>query len=312
MKIRGDYPSYKTIRQWALQGYLPNPEAKGIELWANRFCQDKFIYYSPDEVTPATAEQLDEYFRPERERRSCKAKVRREQQRSERLAEIEREVKREQQEIISAVVKPYLERISELHRIIKAISASAAPSHGSGLCLIIDTETTGLDPERDELLQVSIIDVAGNTLFDSYFKPCVRSWKSAERVNGISPEMVKDAPTISEKVAEINAILCRADQIIGYNTHFDIDFLRNNGVMLPNAAEIVDVMSLFAPVFGEWSDYYGDYKWQTLSTEAGYYKYNWNGRAHNSLADCFATLYVYNKIKCAADDKKCVIMTHFD
>lgn len=37
--------------------------------------------------------------------------------------------------------------------------------------IVIDTETTGLDPEKDELLQVSIIDDEGNVLFNSLFRP---------------------------------------------------------------------------------------------------------------------------------------------
>lgn len=42
-----------------------------------------------------------------------------------------------------------------------------------------------------------------------------------------------------------------------------------------------------------------DYKWQKLTTAAAYYDYDWNVKgieAHNSLADCFATLFVYHKI----------------
>ena len=37
--------------------------------------------------------------------------------------------------------------------------------------IVVDTETTGLDASIDELLQVSIIDGDGNTLYNGYFKP---------------------------------------------------------------------------------------------------------------------------------------------
>ena len=295
-----DYPEYKTSRQWAKQGFLPIESAKGTELWANRYCQDKYIYFSPDEVEAATAEQLSEFFRPERERRNAKAKIRRQRKKAERQAEIEHERRQEQQEIINNAVKPYLARIFELQKIIKAISAANAPSHSESKTLVIDTETTGLDTEKDELLQVSIIDSDGNALFNSYFKPCVKSWADAQRVNGISPEMVQNAPTISEKIAEINEIMYRADKIIGYNTYFDINFLSNNGLILSENVEIVDVMELFAPIYGEWSDYYGSYKWQKLTTAAEYCGYDWNSRpegAHNSLADCYATYHVYRTIQ---------------
>ena len=172
--------------------------------------------------------------------------------------------------------------------------------------IVIDTETTGLNPERDELLQVSIIDTDGRTLFDSYFKPLASSWQEAERINGISPEMVNGCPAISEKIEEINAIMQRTEVIIGYNTQFDLRFLCNNGLVFPGGAEVVDVMEQFAQGYGEWNEYYECYKWQKLTTAAAYYGYDWNSRpegAHNSLADCYATLFVYNKLEELRDKK---------
>ena len=89
MKVKNDFPEHKTARQWAKQGCLPIEGEKGIMLWSNQYCQDKYLYYSPDEVAAATAEQLSEFFRPEREHRNRKARARRERQRAERLDEIE-------------------------------------------------------------------------------------------------------------------------------------------------------------------------------------------------------------------------------
>ena len=167
--------------------------------------------------------------------------------------------------------------------------------------IIIDTETTGFHPyDGDELLQVSIIDTDGNVLFDEYFKPQHRTeWKEAEQVNGISPEMVADRPAISEKISEINAIIENSDIIIGYNTQFDIGFLKANGAIVPDDLETVDVMEDFAKIYGEWNSARGSYKWQKLTRAAEYYGYDWSQRAetaHNSLGDCYATLFVYNKI----------------
>ena len=118
--------------------------------------------------------------------------------------------------------------------------------------IIIDTETTGFHPyDGDELLQVSIIDTDGNVLFDEYFKPQHRTeWKEAEQVNGISPEMVADRPAISEKISEINAIIENSDTIIGYNTQFDIGFLKANGAIVPDDIDTIDVMEDFAEIYG--------------------------------------------------------------
>ena len=128
--------------------------------------------------------------------------------------------------------------------------------------IIIDTETTGFHPyDGDELLQVSIIDTDGNVLFDEYFKPQHRTeWKEAEQVNGISPEMVADRPAISEKISEINAIIENSDTIIGYNTQFDIGFLKANGAIVPDDIDTIDVMEDFAEIYGERNSFRDGYK----------------------------------------------------
>ena len=169
--------------------------------------------------------------------------------------------------------------------------------------IVIDTETTGLDPEKDELLQVSIIDDEGNVLFNSLFRPeRTHTWDAAQAVNGITPEMVMNAPKIADKKEEISRIVEQAEAVIGYNTMFDITFLTNNDIRLPvdQSFDVVDVMRDFAPIYGEWSEKKRDYKWQKLTKAAEYYGYDWESHpegAHNSLGDCFATLHVYKSIK---------------
>ena len=164
--------------------------------------------------------------------------------------------------------------------------------------IVLDTETTGLNAAEDELLQVSIIDEEGNVLFDSYIRPTQHTeWAEAERINHISPEIVANSPTIEEVMPEINDILKRYDKIVGYNLKFDKAFLENNGAEFLNA-EYADVMKMFAPIYGEWNDQRGSYKWQKLTTAADYYGYDWSEHkeAHNSLGDCYATLHVYKEI----------------
>ena len=65
--------------------------------------------------------------------------------------------------------------------------------------ICFDLETTGLDKANDEILQLSIIDGNSDVLFDSLIKPAhKKSWAGAEAINGISPAMVKTAPTFED------------------------------------------------------------------------------------------------------------------
>lgn len=164
--------------------------------------------------------------------------------------------------------------------------------------IVVDTETTGFVAGEDELLQVSIIDGNGKVLFDEYFKPSSHSeWKSAEAVNHISPEMVADCPCIEEKLPVLQTLFDNADVIIGYNTIFDIGFLKAAGITFSSNIQYIDVMRDFAPIYGQWNEEKQSWKWQKLTTCAEYYGYDWNkATAHNSLGDCYATLYCYNKI----------------
>ena len=300
MEVRsGKYQDYQTIRQWAKQGCLPKAGEQGIELWANAHHQSSYTYFSPRQVEPASAEQLHALLQEERERRNRKARYKRQQKKEQALLEQKRHERIQMEQAIQASVAPYQSRIVELCHIIATLTEQLRPETASGPSYVIDTETTGLDPFEDELLQCTILDMEGNVVYSSYFKPHAASWPEAEAVNHITPQMVQDASSISEEIITISAILSGASTIIGYNPGFDLGFLQHNGIIVSKNAEIIDVMELFAPVFGEWDDRHDNYRWKSLACCASYYGYDWGGdqeQAHDSLADCRATLYCYNKL----------------
>lgn len=163
--------------------------------------------------------------------------------------------------------------------------------------IVFDTETTGLNSTYDELLQVSMIDGNGAALFNSYIRPQRHdSWNEAEAVNHISPEMVRNAPMISEVREEISSLFSNAELLVSYNGGFDTDFLIVGGVLVPEIIPHIDVMREFAPIYGDWNDYFGSYTWKKLIVAAAYYRYDWSSAPHDSLSDCRATLFVFDKI----------------
>ena len=294
MQVRNDghHEGLFTVRQWAKKGYLPKHDAKGIELWANQNCKRSFTYYNVDEVEQASKEALDDYWKPERQRKAANRKSNAEAKR----AAAERE-KQETALYITALEKQIKELSETISRLIPLCATQG--SYDPAVDIVIDIETTGLNPNEDEILQVSIINTSGETLYNSYIKPIFTSdWKDAQRVNHISPEMVADAPNIYDEIPKINSILRNAKTIIGYNhQYFDIPFLEHYGAIIPESAESYDVMLEFAPIYGEWSETREAYRWQKLTTCAAHYNYDWGkSTAHDSLADCKATLHCYNSL----------------
>lgn len=161
--------------------------------------------------------------------------------------------------------------------------------------ICFDIETTGLDPFKDEILQLSIIDGNGAILFNEYIKPIhTVSWPEAQEINRISPEMVKDKNTIDFYKDRLDIIFGEAELIVGYNSiFFDSEFIISAGINISDKARFFDVMLKFAPIYGEWKEHLGDYKWQKLSTCAAYYGYQGSGNFHDSLEDAKATLHCF-------------------
>ena len=167
--------------------------------------------------------------------------------------------------------------------------------------IYFDTETTGLNENGDdEILSISIIDNDDNVILDTLVKPTHHtSWVGAQRIHGISPEMVAGAPTLEQLMPVINKAFAECDRYCAYNTDYDLEFIAPH--LSSTAKERLyhkklDCMKEFAPIFGEWNAARGDYKWQELVVAAAYYNVEWTGSAHGSLADTRATREVYLNI----------------
>ena len=155
--------------------------------------------------------------------------------------------------------------------------------------VVFDVETTGFSPKRDELLQLTILDGNGTTLFDSYIKPSHRkTWKRAEVKNGISPVTVQNAPTAKEIKKEVQTIFDRALLLVGYNIQFDIRFLNAVGISLIGPK--FDVMAEFVA----YRSYFTRMpKIPHALTDCAEY-FNENFTPHNSFEDADVTLRCFN------------------
>lgn len=116
---------------------------------------------------------------------------------------------------------------------------------------VIDTETTGLKPRRDEVLSLTILDGYGAVLLDERFgTACHRRWDEAQSVHGISPTDVKGLLTLRERADRVMQTLEGATGLIGYNLGFDLAFLTAAEVRWPEELPLYDVMREFARLHG--------------------------------------------------------------
>lgn len=154
----------------------------------------------------------------------------------------------------------------------------------------LDLETTGLE-STDEVLEIAIVDDSGGTLLHSFVKPQQRKrWPKAEKIHGITPQKVKDAPSLDDLAEQIADIL-RDKQLVIYNAKFDSRFLDN---LHEYAAEVYCCMERYGGYIGEWDDRFNHYKWHKLEAAAKKAGHHWTGNAHSALADAQATRNVWH------------------
>jgi len=164
--------------------------------------------------------------------------------------------------------------------------------------VILDTETTGIGA-RDEVLELGIIDMGGNTVYHSLFKPSCPIGANAAAVHGIFMSEVKDAPGFSEEWHRIKEVL-KGKEVLIYNGDFDLRML-NQTARIYRLGEVLNkrvvhcVMKGYARHNGQWNSETGDYRWikldQALRNEGISMMQN-----HRAIGDCLMTLALIKKI----------------
>lgn len=120
--------------------------------------------------------------------------------------------------------------------------------------LVFDFETTGLDPDRDRIIQVGLCIVTDGQVTDRcgwLVNQDVEVPLEARRVHGITAADIRARGLPPrESLARLLDALASAPMCMGHNIHkFDILFLlaesRRLGMNLPGCADFVDTAALF-------------------------------------------------------------------
>ncbi|MFB2539464.1 exonuclease domain-containing protein [Acinetobacter sp. c3-l95] len=164
--------------------------------------------------------------------------------------------------------------------------------------LILDTETTGLG-DNDQVIELCILDIHGNSLFDSYIKPKrkMRADNRAMAVHGISNEMLQDAPTWDKVHQQISEIL-NGKMIVTYNAEFDLRLLEQTAakydLAIPDCTFECAMHVYTAYQMVEKNESPRRYK---LVDACQYFNIRPAGQVHKAYTDCMMTLELLKAIE---------------
>jgi DNA polymerase-3 subunit epsilon len=101
--------------------------------------------------------------------------------------------------------------------------------NSAGRAVVLDTETTGLNPRTgDRIIEIGCVELVNRTLtgnnFHRYINPERESDEAALAVHGLTTEFLSDKPKFHEIIDELIAYIDGAEVII-HNAPFDLGFL---------------------------------------------------------------------------------------
>jgi CRISPR-associated protein Cas2 len=206
---------------------------------------------------------------------------------------------------IKLMLRPSSARLKEKHEKLRAGFSSAAKWRTAKRIdaararlpadyAVVDLETTGLNPEKDEIIEIGALKVVQHEA-ESSFSAFVRTAGSVpaeiEKLTGISEQM------LLEKGEDLRVIFPRFVDFVGnlpivsHNADFDCAFLRYACAecALPLFSNrCIDTLSLAKRVVSDVKDY-------KLPTLAAYFGIDTADR-HRSADDCQTTYRLYEKL----------------
>ena len=170
---------------------------------------------------------------------------------------------------------------------------------------VFDTETTGLNHNRHEIIELAYVsydcsdygDRYVHDKFESKVKP--QNIQNAEpealAVNGYQENSWKNAPDFKE----IHEVVCKAfeesDLLLGQNLIFDLRFFKQmckrDNLPVPNFPPYLDSKAVADRLVKE-----GWLERSSMDYLCEHYKIESNGRAHTALVDCERTIKVWDKL----------------
>jgi Exonuclease len=165
--------------------------------------------------------------------------------------------------------------------------------------VLLDTETTSLS---GVMVQVSVVALDGTVLLNTLVNPLTEIEPGAQEVHHITQAMAECAPPFAALVDLLGSLL-HGKVVVAYNAGFDAETIERDLARVyadhPDRWQRVadwmrqiqweDAMEMYSQWVGEWSDYWGNYRWQRL------------GGTHDAAADCLELLSILRLMAAEGD-----------
>jgi len=122
----------------------------------------------------------------------------------------------------------------------------------------LDLETTGLDPERDAIMEIGAVRFRTSLDYGSIQAKVLDTWSTlvnpgrpipiqVQQLTGIRQDEVDHAPRFSQILNDLRRFV-GGYAVVGHNVQFDLRFLRTHGLSLSNPAlDTFELAGILAP-----------------------------------------------------------------
>ena len=155
--------------------------------------------------------------------------------------------------------------------------------------IILDLETTGLDPANDKIIEIGAVKIQDDNVvdeFSAFVNPGISIPDNISKLTGIVDSDVVDAASLDEVKPDLVDFVDTLP-IVGQFISFDMSFLHENNIRFTN--QVIDTRDLAMITLPTLSSY-------SLASLVAYLDID-NTNPHKALSDAKATADVFIKLK---------------
>jgi DNA polymerase-3 subunit epsilon len=167
--------------------------------------------------------------------------------------------------------------------------------------IVLDTETTGLNPKKDEILSIGAVKIINNKIitsksFEIFIKPSNKISAKSISIHHILPDELSNSVNINEALEEL-FLFIKNLPIVGYYISFDINILNTYtkkyiGTKLIN--EQIEISSMYYKRYKKKSAHeFIDLKFDTIMEKLDIP----NLQKHDALNDAIMSAMMFLKLK---------------